>query len=1335
MQSIWLSLVPYNIAADILAHPHEPVIGREQRFEAVALFADITGFTAMSEALGRAGKTGTEELTALLNSYFRPTIELIHSYGGIVGKFGGDSLTVLFPYKQSDVSPPGDRALQCALEMQRNLAGYQELPTSAGSFSLGLRIGLASGPVLCTTVGDPSIRLEYIIAGRVLERCAGAEQHARPGEVVVDPSLRSTFLPDQRRKLMRVSGINTNVSGAPLAPLPEIPESALPVFTAYLHPAIVQLLRSGQAGFIDEHRKVTVVFVSFSGFDYDNDPQVSAGLQRYFIEVIRVVDSYNGYLKHIDMSDKGSTYMLLFGAPIAHEDDEERALRCALDLRHLSSLAGIPTRIGISTGYVYCGLTGAPARQEYTAIGDAVNLAARLMEAAKPAQILVSNPQRQVINLFEWESLTTLQIKGRSDPIPTYSLSESRRRVLHRAHEPAPTLPMVGRTQEMLRVNTLISEVLQGKSRILGITAEAGMGKSRLITEILRLARQRGMEIHSGECLSYGITTSYLVWQSILQGIFGIDPNWNTITQARYLQHYLEYLNPEYAERLPLLGAVLSLPITETEFTRALDPQTRKSLLESLVIESVLQRASEVPLLLVLENCHWIDALSHELLVALCKSIGDLPILIVAAYRLPETEPIQLNITRLKHFSEIVLSELTQAEAEQLTALKLVHLFDEDRATPELVARIVERSQGNPFYIEEMINLLHDRQLDPTDPQVVEALDLPDSLNSLIISRIDQLNEGPKNTIKISSVIGRLFNAAWIWGIYPEIGSPKEVREHLSTLSLLDLITVVRSEPELECFFKQALTRDVAYASLSVATRTMLHEQVGRFIEKVYADRLDRYIDLLAYHYGMSNKVEKQREYFRKAGEAAQAAYANDAAIDYYQRLLPLLPPREQIDILYRIGEIWQLTGKWTEAESAYRQALDLAQAEGDDLAQARCRTALGALFYIRGQLDEALELLEQAQREYERLGLSDPVDTPLGYIGNLYLQRGDYQRALAYLERWLNLATQAGDRRGISKATANIGHVHFYQGNYRRALECFEQWLQLVSELGDRRQIAAVVGNVGIAYWYLGDLQQAVKCFERQMLTAAAIGDQRLLSIACGNMAEVYQQQGDKRRALACYARQLQIAMEMGNRQQATIAMGYIATLALAQERYTEAEHFCKQAIALGRPLALPYYLCEFLSIYADLCERQGRLTDAQMLNTEAREIAAAIGRKEILLRAQLQELGLSVALQQISPGEMQAKLEELLSVWPDEREQASIHYAIWRQDQTQEQHRRAAAALYERLYHQAPYAHYHRRYEELTGKRLPDPPVLSDPPAAIVGAAPDLDVLMQQIALLEDW
>ena len=292
MSTAWLPYLPEHLARAIAARPDALQIGRARRVHAVALFADVSGFTPMSEALARTGRRGAEDLTLILNRYFTRMIALLHDYGGIVCKFGGDALTVIFPYHVRARGSVTRRAVTCAHAMQAAMPDYAAIPTSAGTFGLAMKIGIARGSLLSMTAGDTD-RLEYILAGGPLDRCADAEHHADKGEIVVDDQL----LDDLGSLSVLNSATDSAVLGAccgrrgrvPARPLPEISAAAAAVYTRYMHPAIAQRIAAGQAGFINEHRQVSVLFVNFSGFDYDADPQAGARLQAYLCEVFAVV--------------------------------------------------------------------------------------------------------------------------------------------------------------------------------------------------------------------------------------------------------------------------------------------------------------------------------------------------------------------------------------------------------------------------------------------------------------------------------------------------------------------------------------------------------------------------------------------------------------------------------------------------------------------------------------------------------------------------------------------------------------------------------------------------------------------------------------------------------------------------------------------------------------------------------------------------------------------------------------------------------------------------------------------------------------------------------------
>ena len=1073
------------------------------------------------------------------------------------------------------------QALACALKMQEQMGNYATITSSAGVFRLEMKAGLASGPLFCTTVGDVATRLEYIVAGDVLDRCAEAEHHAPSGQVLIYQEDLQPFMAQVQSvtvaadsRFSRVLAVNYPVRSVPLPLLiapADWPLSLKPLLAAFLHPAITQRLEAGQASFISEHRRVTSLFGAFEGFDYDHDPFVGTKLQTYLVQVMAIVQRYDGYMRQIDMGDKGSKYIVLFGAPVAHENDEERALRCALELQQLADTQGIVIHTGINTGEVFCGMVGSEVRQEYSMLGDAVNLAARLMQQAGPGQLLVGESTQRAITAhhFQWHALAPLRLKGRSGLTKAFELVGVREPQAIKLQEPTYSLPMVGRAAELATTIQKLELVLQQQGQIVGIVGEAGIGKSRLVAEIIHVARERWIIGYGGECQSHGTNSSYLVWQNVWQAFFGIDPTLPIASQIETLTQQLNLINPALVARLPLLAPVLNLPLPDNDLTRALDAKTRKASLEAMLVDCLRARTASAPMLLVLEDCHWLDPLSADLLDVIGQAIADLPVLLVLAFRPSEGGPERdrlATLEQLSFFTSLHLEEFSAVEATSLIKLKLAQLFGSalsvDAAYTSLIERLQARAQGNPFYIEEFINLMRDQQLDLNDKAALERLDLPGSLQSLVISRIDHLSESAKVTLKVASVIGRLFQAAWLWGFYPQLGGQQQVKRELDILSRLDITPLDTPEPELEYLFKHIVTRDVAYESLALTTRAILHEQLAVFIERTYADRLEQYLDLLAYHYGRSHHSEKKREYFRKAGDAAQAIYANQTATEYYQKLLPLLPDQERPALMLQLGQVWQMMGNWDAADQIYREALALAQ---DTSQKACCQSDIGALLWRRGEYAEAYHWLEQAWGIFVSVGDEAGISFCVTEMGIAASSQGNYLKAQSLLLEGLSLSRQRNDKRAIVTSLYHLGDAVSSQGYHAMAHSYYQEGLSLSRELGDKPAIVRNLNGLGLLACNQGEQVKArallVECLE----VARQIGNKRGTGVALNTLGDVVYMQGDFAMAHELYSESLSIGREMGDRPGVVYAMLNLGRAKFSLGEWMAAEQLYTETLALG--------------------------------------------------------------------------------------------------------------------------------------------------------------------------
>ena len=1144
------------------------------RAHGTALFADISGFTPLTEALlnDLGPQRGPEEVTRYLNTVFDSLITRLDHYSGSTLVFSGDAITCWFD------GDNGLRAVTCAVEMQAAMKQFVEIITPSGKkIALAMKVGIASGRVRRFLVGDPNLRIFDILAGRTLDRLADAEHHAVKGDIVLSAEVVDALGDLVEIKEWRVdedNGQRFGVLAALQKPAPPRPWEplALNVITQeqirpWLLPSIYERLNSGQGEFLGELRPGVPMFIYFTGIDYDNDDDCMVKLDTFIRRAVQILSNYDSSIFAIIMGDKGSYLYTILGAPVAHEDDPARAANVALEIRamvqELGYIQGL--RIGITHGWLYAGAGGGTTRRTYVAIGDEVNLSARLMQAARANQILIASHVWYPIQYaFMAEALPPVKVKGKTAPISVYSLDGIKERNAAILREVGYALPMVGRQAELQKFEREINLVTHGRGQIFGITGEAGMGKSRLAVELIRLAMTNKMAIHGGECEAYGANHNYLVWQGIWRSLFELHGSASLEDQIHALENQLTEIDPALLPRLPLLGAVLKLPIPDDELTQSFDAKLRKTSLEALLVDCLRAKARQRPVVIILEDCQWLDELSHDLLGVIGRAIINMPVLLLLTYRPIQTQTGQLKrlqVAGLPNFMEVKLAELSPKETEQLIAIKLQQASAALSKTPaaissSLVSKILEKTDGNPFYIEELINYLRERGIDPSNIQAMEQLDLPDSLYSLVLSRIDQFNESQKVTLKVASIIGRMFKAAWIWGYYPQPGDPQLTLANLDTLYQTDLVPVDSPEPEPEktYLFRHITTQEVAYESLPYNTRAKLHGMFAGFIESINFGSVERFIDVLAFHYGNSENLPKKREYWLKAGQDAQAKHANSAAVEFYKRVLPLLDGAEQASVHQKLGQVLELIGKWKDAEESYRQALDLYGQISDSRSQALVETTLGELHRKQGLYDEAEDWLNLARAVFETLQDREGIASVLHYSGTLAAHRSKLDQAKALYEQSLAIRRGLNDKPSAASSLSNLGIIARAQGNLDLARALNEEALALRREVGDRWAISVSLNNLGNVAIDQGRFAEARALQQEGLALRREVGDRWAIANALNNLGNLAREQGDYPEAAKFYRESLEINRELDDKLAIAYLLEDCACLSAVSAQYERA-------------------------------------------------------------------------------------------------------------------------------------------------------------------------------------
>jgi class 3 adenylate cyclase/tetratricopeptide (TPR) repeat protein len=1107
--------------------------GREMpdRVWGSALFLDISGFTPLTETLARelGPQRGAEELSTVLNSVFGAVLGVLNRYGGSVLYFSGDAVTC---WLEGD----GHLAIACGLEMQEAMSSVSTVRSPGGTtVEIAMKVSIAVGPARRFVVGDPDVQLIDVLAGSLMDRLAATEQRAERGQVVIDgPTL------DGIGGLIEVAVVHGEGSGraavvaavaplsTPLPPPPPYPRLPRSISRRWLLPSVYERMRAGSGEFLTELRPAVPMFIRFGGIDYDHDDEAERLLDEFIRRVQWVVDGQGGNVLSLTIGDKGAYLYAVFGSPTAHEDDAARACAAALDVLAIEGeTAATGIQVGIASGLLWSGPFGHVQRKTFNCFGDATNLAARLMSAAPAGQAYATaEVARASGGRFVFEEQPAFKPKGKSTLIPIRRLTGVDRRAPIRDRRTQHEL--VGRIEEMALLRDLSGQALAGRGRVIALAGEAGMGKSRLADEILGSIRADGVPVYSGAAASVG-GGSYQAWQGVWTSLLDVE---HEDDPARDLERSLAATDPDLLPRLPLLGSVLGVAIEDNELTASFDAKLRKTSLESLLIRYLTCRAGRAPMVLFLDDCHWIDALSKDLLDLVARAVQSLPVLVLLTHR-----PGAFAAPRLAHTAVVELDRLDDDSCKRLLTDRLAELYGPDHPPSEaLMEHLVRRAEGNPFFLEELANYLHSEGADPSETDAT-ALNLPSTLSSLVLSRIDTLGESSRQTLKVASVVGREFALAALTGSYPKLGDRRRVSGHLRRLTSADL--VIYEDPATDFYaFKHAVIREVAYESLPFAFRAVLHGRVGNWIETTEPESLD----LLAYHYWMSGDEPKKREYLRKAGEAAEARYANEAAIDYYRRLVGLLGDDERGSILLRLGKILELAGELEEAERLSVEAIVLAERTGDDVAAAWARTSRAEPMRKQGRYDEAEAELATAWTTFEKEGESSGcgrVAHIRGLIANL---QGDSERSRTQFEQALEMSRDRGDRRTEATLLSNLAMPVAMEGNYELAQDLSEQALVIRNELGDRWGIGVSLNNIGMLAYLRQDYEGARAPLEEAVAAGEQAGDSYGVAVARHNLGNASRQLGEAASAGGHYAEALRIYSLLGDRWSLTMLFDDIA-------------------------------------------------------------------------------------------------------------------------------------------------------------------------------------------------
>lgn len=1153
-----------------------------------ALFIDVSGFTPLAEALSRTlgAQHGPEEISRTLNRIYEALIAEVERFGGSVIAFSGDAITCWFD------GDDGRRATAAAMRAQQAMGAFSGLAlASGGMVALGIKAAVVAGPVNRWVVGDPDILLFDTLAGKTLERMAAVEHLAHRGEVVVSsevfPALAHTALVTEWRtepifglQCPVISGLMSAVPPQPWPPLPAealAPEQVRP----WVVGTIYDRVEGAQNEFLAELRPGVAVFVHFEGIDYDHDPAAQARLDAFVRWTQRVVHRYDGHILQLTIGDKGSYLYGAFGAPLAHDDDPKRAVLAAHDLSQLPpDLAAFlqPVRVGLAHGHVRAGSYGSAARRTYGVLGDTVNLAARLMQAASPGQVLVNaSLKKSADKRMAWKALPPLKVKGKAQPVAVFQLeaiaTTTRRRATGTG---ALRAGLVGREAERTRLTNFVDRVRrEQRGYLITLEGEAGIGKSRLLEDLGVYARAARFNTLWSTADAVDAATPFHIWRGIFLNLL----DWDNHPDDDSRRHAIMTLIGEELDGLAPLVNVVTPPLFEdNELTEHLTGATRANSTREILFLMLQNAARQQPVCLILEDAHWMDSASWQLLDLVQQRLRTAPLALALGLRPMATPPPEFEaLTQVITHERILLRPLTAKAVTELVALRL----GAAALDPVVSALIQRRAEGNPFFSEELALNLRDAGLIHVQTGVacpapnvdLNTASVPDTVQGVVTSRIDRLTPDQQVTLKVASVIGREFAEPPLQAVHPVTETRPVVPEHLRALSELSLVTPVTDHFQ----FKHNITHEVAYQLMLFAQRRALHQAMGEWLEN--AGQPDE--AALAYHWGRAAAHVHQlldpvsaravctraRQHLTRAGERAMRISAFREAVTDLTHALDLAAddhPVVQADLRLKLATAHEAQGEFAPALDQLRAAHDLAQAHHDQPAVARALNGLGWVLLRQGHYAEARihlqAALDLAHALHDRPGMALALRR-LGVV----TARQDRAAAIPFYTESLAIYRDLGDEAGEAACLNNLGNIATRDGRFDEAETYYNAGLTLARLQKDWLTIGVFLGNLGEIARRRKQFSSAARHLQDALAIARQIGARENLATNLMNLGEVTAQQGDWAGAERHYRQALQVAREIGALPRALGALAGLATLQAAHGNYERAAQWA--TLALSHP------------------------------------------------------------------------------------------------------------------------------------------------------------------------
>ncbi len=1240
--------------------------------DASVMFVDISGFTNMTRQLMSQGSDGAETLSVFMNTIFNPLIEAVYNQNGFILNFAGDAFTAVFK------GDNGRRAITAALDIRKFFTENPALYHRGQAFKISAKAGISIGKFnWIAAKGEENLR-HFLFFGDVVDEAAGAEHHCTANDICINDKVFEILKNDCVTHIKEDACFIDDLK-VPAQSVPEQVEPKIEDLEIFIPHTVIEQEIPG------EFREVVSLFISYI---IANDTEKIENMLEYLASYVQ---KYGGYISGFDFGDKGATLLALFGAPVSYEDNLERAIDCVAEIR---KNCDTELRSGITQGVVYAGFVGSPKRSAYTALGDNVNLSARvMMKAPYGADWIAGKAAEKAKSVFELESKGDFAFKGIDVPVEVFEIKGH----LKVEEEASFSTAFTGRTKELkLLFDTRDKCRENNRLYCSTIYGEAGIGKSRLIYEVRKNSTNdfRVLTLKTDTILrqSLNMFTSFFHTLFNQNENASVDENHAAFEKA-WAALSAEIINKKEAfEASKAYIAALAGIFWEGSQYDLLDAKTRYENTIYAVCDFFAAIAETRPLMLVLDDMHAADSDSLAIVRALVKALDEYPVALYIMSRLNDdgTKPEILTISD-DRFHEIVIDKMQKSDIPMMVKNILG-----EKGNRELNDFVFSRTDGNPFFIEQLVLFMKDKKyIQKTGRYYTltsNKTEVPSGVNSLLVSRLDRLSQHLKDLVFRASVLGNNIDLLVLNDIAQEQDKkniPDLLQEGVDELVWNEASSLLYS-------FRHALLRDAAYSMQLKARLKEIHKKVAHAIEKNYKDE-EKFFSTLAFHYEKAEDTEKEIVYLKKAADYAKSQYHNEEAEKMYEKLLGLL--KDDVEIIkvdHSLATVYRIEGKWDLTEKLFKESLERSQNIGNKLLIATSMKELANMMLQKGRYDEANPLLDEAEKFYNELNdIKGKCDVE-GFRGLIHYYKGELDDAVEHFTEKLRLAEIIDDKSAKALSYRYMGGVAYYRGDYQKALQHYKNQLKISKENENLLDVAVAENNIGLVYSYINDFKNAAKFYRRALETYKKVGIRQYICYTSNNLGELKYWLGEYDEAKSLIGDQLEIATELGIRRHVALAHLILGNIAKKEGNFDKSEEHYLQAISIAKELNANNILCEFMFEYADLLFRTKKYDKAFELSLEAGKIIEEVDRNDLQFKNRLFQCKLTSLK---DPEKAVKMIKDMMTDDLEGESLAAVNVGLFNLTH-EEQYRDKAIKVISSLYETAPKILYKETLEYLRTK-----------------------------------